>query len=99
MPRLKFVDGSVVSDLPIERLIHLYDVNFTIVSQTSPHVVPFLNDRGKDEKLSLANLPMHLLKSDIQFHGRGVFDYLRKRARPELLRQISSHMYTIMAQQ
>src|SRR5690606_2331629 len=43
MPRLKFVDGSVVSDLPIERLVHLYDVNFTIVSQTNPHVVPSLS--------------------------------------------------------
>lgn len=57
MPRVSFVDGSVVSDLPIERLMHLYDVNFTIVSQTNPHVVPFLSRKGPDEKLSLARLP------------------------------------------
>jgi NTE family protein len=98
MPRLKFVDGSVVSDLPIERLMHLYDVNFTIVSQTNPHVVPFLNGRSRDEKLSLANLPLHLLKSEFMFHGQGMFDYLRKRVRPEILRQASGHLYTIMAQ-
>lgn len=98
MPRLKFVDGSVVSDLPIERLMHLYDVNFTIVSQTNPHVIPFLSDRGHDEKLSLASLPMHLLKSEVLFHGQGVFDYLRKRVRPELLRQVSGQLHTIMAQ-
>ena len=98
MPRLKFVDGSVVSDLPIERLMHLYDVNFTIVSQTNPHVVPFLNRRGQDEKLSLARLPMHLLRAEMQFHGQGVFDYLRKRVRPELLRQVAGQMHTIMAQ-
>lgn len=98
MSRLKFVDGSVVSDLPIERLMHLYDVNFTIVSQTNPHVVPFLNRWGRDEKISLANLPAHLLKSEIQFHGQGVFDYLRKRVRPEILRQMSGQMYTIMGQ-
>lgn len=98
MSRQKFVDGSVVSDLPIERLMHLYDVNFTIVSQTNPHVVPFLNKRGKDEKLSLAQLPWHLVKAEFQFHGQGVFDFMRKRVRPELLRQISGHMYTIMAQ-
>jgi len=73
-------------------------VNFTIVSQTNPHVVPFLNARGLDEKLSLASLPWHLMKSEIQFHGQGVFDYLRKRARPELLRQVSGQMYAIMAQ-
>lgn len=98
IPKLRFVDGSVVSDLPIDRLMHLYDVNFTIVSQTNPHVVPFLNERGEDEKLSLASLPWHLMKSEVQFHGQGVFDYLRKRARPELFRQISGQMYTIMAQ-
>jgi NTE family protein len=98
MSRLKFVDGSVVSDLPIERLMHLYDVNFTIVSQTNPHVVPFLNRRGRDEKINLANLPMHLLKSEIQFHGQGIFDYLRKRVQPEILRQMSGQMYTIMGQ-
>ncbi len=98
MSRLKFVDGSVVSDLPIERLMHLYDVNFTIVSQTNPHVVPFLNRRGRDEKISITNLPMHLLKSEIQFHGQGIFDYLRKRVQPEILRQMSGQMYTIMGQ-
>jgi len=98
MSRQKFVDGSVVSDLPIERLMHLYDVNFTIVSQTNPHVVPFLSRRGIDEKLNLGQLPWHFLKSEFQFHGQGVFDYLRKRVKPEILRQISGHMHTIMAQ-
>ena len=98
MSRLKFVDGSVVSDLPIGRLMHLYDVNFTIVSQTNPHVVPFLNRRGRDEKINVANLPMHLLKSEIQFHGQGLFDYLRKRVQPEMLRQVAGQMYTIMGQ-
>ncbi|SDW61733.1 DUF3336 domain-containing protein [Marinobacter mobilis] len=98
MARQQFVDGSVVSDLPIERLMHLYDVNFTIVSQTNPHVVPFLNRRGTDEKLRLRQLPMHMLKAEMQFHGQGLFDYLRKRARPELIRQTSGHLYAIMAQ-
>jgi len=55
MPRLKFVDGSVVSDLPIERLMHLYDVNYTIVSQTNPHVVPFLS-RNENTDSSLSTL-------------------------------------------
>ena len=98
MSRLKFVDGSVVSDLPIERLMHLYDVNFTIVSQTNPHVVPFLNRRGRDEKINVANRPMQLLKSESQLHGQGLFDYLRKRVQPEMLRQVAGQMYTIMGQ-
>jgi NTE family protein len=98
MGRLRWVDGSVVSDLPIERLMHLYDVNFTIVSQTNPHVVPFLNRRGRDEKLKVSNIPMHLLKAEFQFHGQGLFDYLRKRVRPEVLRQLSGQMHSILGQ-
>lgn len=98
MPRLRFVDGSVVSDLPVERLMHLYDVNYTIVSQTNPHVVPFLNRRGDNEKTGLLRLPQHLLRTEVQFHGAGLFDFLRKRVRPELLRQVSGHIYTILSQ-
>lgn len=98
MPKQRWVDGSVVSDLPIERLMHLYDVNFTLVSQTNPHVVPFLRSSGRDEKRGLMSLPGHLVKEEISFHGRGLFDFLRKRARPEILRQASGHMYTILAQ-
>ena len=97
MPRLRFVDGSVVSDLPVERLMHLYDVNFTLVSQTNPHVVPFLRE-DTGERESLSRLPVNLLKQEMQFHGQGLFDYLRKRVRPELARQACGQAYTIMAQ-
>lgn len=98
MPRLRFVDGSVVSDLPIERLRHLYNINFTMVSQTNPHVVPFLKLKSREEKARLLGLPVHAVKSELMFHGRGVFDFLRKRIQPELLRQVSGQIYTIMAQ-
>jgi len=98
MARLRFVDGSVVSDLPIERLMHLHDVNFTIVSQTNPHVVPFLGYRHRNEQPGLLGLPQQLLKSEFLFHGRGLFDLMRRRVRPELLRQVSGQMYTILAQ-
>lgn len=98
MPRLHFVDGSVVSDLPIERLKHLYNINFTMVSQTNPHIVPFLKLRNTGEKTRLLGLPGQLLKSEMLFHGRGMFDFLRKRVRPELLRQSAGQIYTIMAQ-
>ena len=98
MPRLRFVDGSVVSDLPVERLMHLHDVNFTIVSQTNPHVVPFLGNRHRHDKPGLMNLPMQLLKSEFLFHGRGIFDLFRRQLKPELLRQLSGQVYTILAQ-
>ncbi|MCH2557027.1 MAG: DUF3336 domain-containing protein [Alcanivorax sp.] len=42
IPGRKFVDGSIQDDLPIRRLSRLFGVNHSIVSQTNPHVVPFL---------------------------------------------------------
>ena len=43
IPSRKWVDGSIKDDLPINRLARLYGVNHSIVSQTNPHVVPFLS--------------------------------------------------------
>lgn len=43
IPSRKWVDGSIKDDLPVKRLSRLYGVNHTIVSQTNPHVLPFLS--------------------------------------------------------
>ncbi|MEM7763778.1 MAG: DUF3336 domain-containing protein [Pseudomonadota bacterium] len=40
----RWVDGSVAQDLPVKRLARLYGVNHTIVSQTNPLVLPFINE-------------------------------------------------------
>lgn len=47
IPGRKFVDGSISDDLPIRRLSRLYGVNHSIVSQTNPHVVPFISRKGR----------------------------------------------------
>ncbi|EDY86409.1 patatin [gamma proteobacterium HTCC5015] len=57
IPTRKWVDGSVNDDLPVGRLARLYGVNHTIVSQTNPHVVPFIT---RDEK---APGPFNLLRT------------------------------------
>lgn len=44
LPSRKWVDGSVSDDLPAKRLARLYGVNHYIVSQTNPHVIPFVTD-------------------------------------------------------
>ncbi|WP_348673085.1 DUF3336 domain-containing protein [uncultured Abyssibacter sp.] len=46
LPNVKWVDGSMKSDLPQMRLRRLHNVNHFIVSQTNPHVVPFMALRG-----------------------------------------------------
>ena len=96
MPRLRWVDGTVVSDLPVERLMHLYDVNYTIVSQTNPHVVPFLENETRQG--GLLSVPKALLKAEIKFHGKAVCDYLRKNVSSQIMRQISGQAYSMMSQ-
>jgi NTE family protein len=98
MPRLRWVDGSVVSDLPVERLMHLYDVNYSIVSQTNPHVVPFLKDKAGSQKTSFAEIPMAWLKAELKFRSKGLSDYVRKNANSQILRQSAGQLHAMMSQ-
>ncbi len=45
MPLLRWSDGSLKSDLPMLRMRRLHNVNHFIVSQTNPHVIPFVSRR------------------------------------------------------
>ncbi|MEO1544084.1 MAG: DUF3336 domain-containing protein [Pseudomonadota bacterium] len=46
----QWVDGSVADDLPVKRLSRLYGVNHSIVSQTNPLVLPFVNEyKGRQQ--------------------------------------------------
>jgi TAG lipase/steryl ester hydrolase/phospholipase A2/LPA acyltransferase len=44
MPQSRWIDGSVHDDIPKEKVNRLHNVNHYIVSQTNPHVVPFLTE-------------------------------------------------------
>ncbi|MFC3094952.1 DUF3336 domain-containing protein [Alteromonas sediminis] len=48
IPNRRFADGSLMADLPFERLARLYGVNHSIVSQTNPLAVPFLSTERTD---------------------------------------------------
>ena len=47
LPSRKWVDGSVSDDMPTKRLSRLYGINHYVVSQTNPHVIPFVSDTKK----------------------------------------------------
>jgi predicted acylesterase/phospholipase RssA len=44
MPQNRWIDGSVHGDIPKEKVNRLHNVNHYIVSQTNPHIVPFLSE-------------------------------------------------------
>lgn len=56
-----WIDGSLANDLPLLRLARLHNVNHYIVSQTNPHVVPFLRD-NVGRRRGLSNLTSELVK-------------------------------------
>lgn len=47
---LKWSDGSIGADLPMVKLSELFNVNFFIVSQVNPHMVPYLNAKFAVQK-------------------------------------------------
>ncbi|KXN68589.1 hypothetical protein CONCODRAFT_9188 [Conidiobolus coronatus NRRL 28638] len=44
-PGHRWVDGSVETDLPMQKLSELFNINHFIVAQVNPHVVPFLSNQ------------------------------------------------------
>jgi len=44
MPQSRWIDGSVHDDIPKDKVNRLHNVNHYIVSQTNPHVAPFLSE-------------------------------------------------------
>ena len=43
MKDMRWVDGSVTSDIPRQRVASLFNVTSWIVSQVNPHIVPCMN--------------------------------------------------------
>ena len=39
----RWADGSLEEDLPMRTLSEMFNVNYFLVSQTNPHIVPALN--------------------------------------------------------
>ena len=51
MPNSRWIDGSVHEDIPKDKVNRLHNVNHYIVSQTNPHVVPFLSEEAEEKGL------------------------------------------------
>ncbi len=51
MPQSTWVDGSIHGDIPKDKINRLHNINHYIVSQTNPHIVPFLNEETRKNGL------------------------------------------------
>ncbi len=70
MASIRWVDGAIQSDLPAKRLGELYNVNHHIVSQTNPHVLPFIADQTRKE--GWQSFLTDLVKAEVKFRSKQV---------------------------
>jgi TAG lipase/steryl ester hydrolase/phospholipase A2/LPA acyltransferase len=76
MPLLKWNDGSLKSDLPTLRIRRLHNVNHFIVSQTNPHVLPFVSKREPGSK-GLVNSTRDYAFSTLRQQAKGIINFAR----------------------
>lgn len=76
MPSLRWADGSLKSDLPRMRLRRLFNVNHFVVSQTNPHVLPFMHT-GDPHSHTLSNALRHMVVDTAKVGARNILHLLR----------------------
>ncbi|MES0873538.1 DUF3336 domain-containing protein [Sinimarinibacterium thermocellulolyticum] len=78
MPLLRWNDGSLKSDLPILRMRRLHNVNHFIVSQTNPHVLPFVSRREPGDG-NVLHGARDFAYSSLRGQAKSVIDLVRHR--------------------
>lgn len=97
IPAERWVDGSLYGDLPKLRLARLHNVNHFIVSQTNPHVLPFVRHHGRRGlRPAVAGLATATMRSQ----GTLAADLARRASRKATgpLPKIADQAYALMSQ-
>ncbi len=91
----RWVDGSVSGDLPKIRLSRLHNANHFIVSQCNPHILPFVQLKGRRGLMpTLGGLAAGAARTQ----GAHVADLLRRASGHGPLRALSDPLYTALTQ-
>lgn len=83
---VKWEDGSVQADLPMQRLSELFNINHFIVSQCNPHVVPFVSSASSSHSLQQSFLAAPISK---------LIDYLTSQLKATALNFLHLNMMPI----
>ena len=95
----RWVDGSVRSDFPQERMSRLYNLNYTIASQVNPHIVPFMQNDEQRFRQDLLSWPERILRQQGKIVAMGAMDFTRSRmGRIPSIRRLLDHGYGIVDQ-
>ncbi|WOE42929.1 DUF3336 domain-containing protein [Acinetobacter chinensis] len=99
MATTRWVDGSVRSDFPQEKMARLYNINYTIASQVNPHIVPFMQTDEQRYRSDMLSWPERIARRQGKVISKGVMDFTRQRiGNVNALRRLMDHGYGIVDQ-
>lgn len=99
MGKTRWVDGSVRSDFPQEKMSRLYNINYTIACQVNPHIVPFMQSDTARYSRNLTSWPNKLIRRQAKNAALEIMDF--SRARLDILpfaQRMLDHGYGVLAQ-
>ena len=95
LPTEKWIDGSVHSDVPMKRVSRLNNVNMFIVSQSNPHVLPFITHKRKKGVIPFCK---HFVSSIIHAHSAEMLELARDLSENTAWRPLFDKAYAIARQ-
>ena len=95
MPNSTWVDGSLKLDVPKTHIARMHNVNHFIVSQTNPHVIPFLSDKNPDNAALFA---LELVKSTARVNIEHILDRIRQHTNSVTLSVMLDKAHSIASQ-
>ncbi|QER39183.1 DUF3336 domain-containing protein [Acinetobacter suaedae] len=99
MSNTKWVDGSMRSDFPQEKMARLYNINYTIASQVNPHIVPFMQSDTKRFRRDVLNWPERIIRRQGKAIALEVMDLTRNYVGDIFpIRRALDHGYGILGQ-
>jgi predicted acylesterase/phospholipase RssA len=91
----RWVDGSFATDIPRQRLSRLFNVNFFIVSQANPHILPFVKDKNNEGLLSALK---DISIGSLHAQSRAILSVFRRRNKHPMLRSLLDQVSSMVDQ-
>lgn len=90
-----WVDGSFATDIPRQRLSRLFNVNFFIVSQANPHILPFVKNKHGAGWLSVLK---DISIGSLHAQSRVLLSVIRRRNKYPILRSFLDQLSSMVDQ-
>lgn len=99
---IKYVDGSVDNDLPITRLLEMFNVDHIIACQVNPHVVPILkvsvSSVGGGVENDLTYKFKQLLNECYDFFTNEIIHYMQILNEMDIQKTFANKLVTLLSQ-